>query len=279
MFRYFPSTGSMDVYTWMRAAAVEAGLDPTVCALATLDSPDWREETAPEGGPIRILRKRGVLLSDDDRVFSFVVITGGSGRWENRVDRISVLSALTPSDRIGLEDELTEARRVLRGEVFFPPALFSISYPTRDGTETWGTVLSAGEEDQHTRTAFRRDGTIETSPLPEMSFSESGVPHRVPEWIEDPYAFAAEQAQRETPLAQFRCPCCRCLTLMERAAYEICHVCWWEDDGQDDPHADERWGGPNGSLTLSEARENFRRLGAVEERLVVHARPPLPDEL
>jgi cysteine-rich CPCC protein len=66
---------------------------------------------------------------------------------------------------------------------------------------------------------------------------------------------------------------------MERAAYEICDVCWWEDDGQDDPHADERWGGPNGSLTLSEARENFRRLGAVEERLVAHARPPTPDEL
>jgi hypothetical protein len=36
-------------------------------------------------------------------------------------------------------------------------------------------------------------------------------------------------------------------------------MCNWEDDGQNDPHAEERWGGPNGDYTLSEARTNFIR--------------------
>jgi hypothetical protein len=36
-------------------------------------------------------------------------------------------------------------------------------------------------------------------------------------------------------------------------------LCGWEDDGQDDPHADEVWGGPNYELSLSQARSNFER--------------------
>jgi len=57
----------------------------------------------------------------------------------------------------------------------------------------------------------------------------------------------------------YTCPCCGYPTLGERGAYDICGLCNWEDDGQDDPHADEVWGGPNGSYSLTEARENFTR--------------------
>ena len=45
---------------------------------------------------------------------------------------------------------------------------------------------------------------------------------------------------------------------MERGAFEICFLCWWEDDGQDDADADSVRGGPNGEILLSEARANFR---------------------
>ena len=55
----------------------------------------------------------------------------------------------------------------------------------------------------------------------------------------------------------FRCPCCGFRTLSERSSWEICNVCWWEDDGQDDPNADEVWGGPNARYSLSVARTNF----------------------
>jgi len=76
-----------------------------------------------------------------------------------------------------------------------------------------------------------------------------------------------------------RCPCCGNLTLGERGGFDICPVCFWEDDGQDDPHADEVWGGPNGGLSLTEARTNYRRIGASDERALRHVRPPRPDEI
>ena len=50
----------------------------------------------------------------------------------------------------------------------------------------------------------------------------------------------------------------RSLTLSERGGFEICSVCWWEDDGQDDADADVVRGGPNGDLSLTQARKNFR---------------------
>lgn len=61
------------------------------------------------------------------------------------------------------------------------------------------------------------------------------------------------------PGARYPCPCCGYPTLYERGGYEICPLCEWEDDGQDDPHADEVWGGPNKRYSLSQARENFER--------------------
>jgi len=70
------------------------------------------------------------------------------------------------------------------------------------------------------------------------------------------------------------CPCCGHATLSARSAYEICPVCFWEDDGQDDENADEVWGGPNGSLSLTEGRRNFVALGACEERSLEHVRSP-----
>ena len=58
-----------------------------------------------------------------------------------------------------------------------------------------------------------------------------------------------------------RCPCCSLPTIGERGWYEICTVCWWEDDGQDDSDADDVLGGPNKGYSLSAARENFKKHG------------------
>lgn len=55
----------------------------------------------------------------------------------------------------------------------------------------------------------------------------------------------------------YACPCCHLATLESRCTWEICDECGWEDDGQDDPHADEVWGGPNGRLSLTEARNQY----------------------
>ena len=42
----------------------------------------------------------------------------------------------------------------------------------------------------------------------------------------------------------YRCPCCGYKTLPERGGFELCPVCFWEDDGQDDADADTIRGGP-----------------------------------
>lgn len=65
-----------------------------------------------------------------------------------------------------------------------------------------------------------------------------------------------------------KCPCCGFLTLEERGGYEICEVCNWEDDGQDDSNANVVFGGPNGALSLAEARRNFKENTLLQE--IIH---------
>lgn len=65
------------------------------------------------------------------------------------------------------------------------------------------------------------------------------------------------------------CPCCGYPTIPVRGACEICPLCAWEDDGQDDPERrpagaseaapDAVVFGPNHDYSLSEARANFAR--------------------
>lgn len=100
-------------------------------------------------------------------------------------------------------------------------------------------------------------------------------PSRGLAWYEA-YTNRLDSQPSDLPL---RCPCCGCKTLSERGGFDICQVCFWEDDGQDDYDADVKRGGPNGSLSLKEARENYLRLGACEESMVVNIRPPRSDEL
>ena len=77
----------------------------------------------------------------------------------------------------------------------------------------------------------------------------------------------------------YTCPCCGYPMLTERDGYEICHLCFWEDDGQDDPHADERWGGPNGRYTLTEARQNFLKYWNMFSPDDHHFQPPMGELL
>jgi Cysteine-rich CPCC len=70
-----------------------------------------------------------------------------------------------------------------------------------------------------------------------------------------------KQISKEKQWATYRdrslCPCCFMPTLDERCGWEICPICFWEDDGQDTDDADVVRGGPNHDYSLQEARENF----------------------
>ena len=59
------------------------------------------------------------------------------------------------------------------------------------------------------------------------------------------------------------CPCCGERTLDERGGFDMCSICLWEDDGQDDHDADVVRGGPNGGLSLTAARELWKETGRV----------------
>lgn len=83
-------------------------------------------------------------------------------------------------------------------------------------------------------------------------------------------------AAKEQP--SYHCPCCGNLTLHGRGEDEICPVCFWHDDGQDDHDADEVRGGPNYQLSLTQARVNFRSFGAVEKKHVSSVRAPTVEE-
>ena len=58
-----------------------------------------------------------------------------------------------------------------------------------------------------------------------------------------------------------QCDCCDYFTIPEGHDYEICPVCFWEQDssGISEPEASS---GANHGLTLREGRENFIALGA-----------------
>jgi hypothetical protein len=98
------------------------------------------------------------------------------------------------------------------------------------------------------------------------------------EWSVEQWASNAVHTS-EGQAGPFRCPCCGYLTLDARADYVICPVCFWEDDGQDDHDTDVVRGGPNGDLSLTQARDKFRQFGACAEKFLDKVRRPRPEEL
>lgn len=77
----------------------------------------------------------------------------------------------------------------------------------------------------------------------------------------------------------YKCPCCEYYTFDEQASgtFQICSVCYWEDDGVQ--LNDPTYRGGANVVSLNEARENFKKFGAIEERFKRFVRPPERDEL
>ncbi|MBP1822529.1 hypothetical protein [Mycobacterium sp. OAE908] len=75
---------------------------------------------------------------------------------------------------------------------------------------------------------------------------------------------AVDEVVGEPPAAE-ACPCCGYATLDARGCSDICHVCWWEDDGTDNDDA-ETVGGPNHDVSLTQGRANFLTHGSSDPR-------------
>ena len=78
------------------------------------------------------------------------------------------------------------------------------------------------------------------------------------------------------PVQRFACPCCGYNTLNAPVrSFEICAVCFWEVDYDDDPY---QISGPT-HLSLNEARLNFVTHGACQSHIVRSVRRPEADEI
>ena len=76
---------------------------------------------------------------------------------------------------------------------------------------------------------------------------------------------------------KFACPVCGYLTLLEQYD-EICEVCFWQSDHVDNnPDPANKTLGPN-HVNLYQAKINFAKFGAAEERNIKNVRPPREKE-
>ena len=77
---------------------------------------------------------------------------------------------------------------------------------------------------------------------------------------------------------KYQCPCCGYYTFPEKpgGSYDICPVCFWEDDAAQ--LRDEQYAGGANRVSLAVARENYASFGACEESMRDQVREPLEDE-
>ena len=87
-------------------------------------------------------------------------------------------------------------------------------------------------------------------------------------------------ARLDTPFGgRVQCRCCGYLTIESYGHYEICPVCYWEDDPTTIWEPDDGSPGPN-HISLTEGRANFADTGISDggARGGSKVRDPLPEE-
>jgi hypothetical protein len=74
------------------------------------------------------------------------------------------------------------------------------------------------------------------------------------------------------------CPCCGYKVLSEKAPgmYNICPICFWEDDPDqfEDPDFDDA----ANKVSLRQAQKNFLKYGASKKEFIGHVRKPMKSD-
>ncbi|MCM3169185.1 CPCC family cysteine-rich protein [Peribacillus frigoritolerans] len=73
---------------------------------------------------------------------------------------------------------------------------------------------------------------------------------------------------------KYTCPCCGYKTLEEEppGTYDICSICFWEDDGVQ--HSDPDYDGGANTPSLRQAQKNYLVFGACEDGCIEFVRKP-----
>ncbi|AGL16157.1 CPCC family cysteine-rich protein [Actinoplanes sp. N902-109] len=131
--------------------------------------------------------------------------------------------------------------------------------PVEQGVATEDARAGSLHRDHGEADPYDRDSAAVThQPTEDVSVQEDLAGCRtdwLPQYVSMKNVFAAV---RDAP---YTCPCCGHATLSERGSYEICDECGWEDDGQDNHDSAFVRGGPNGGLSLDQARVEYVRKG------------------
>lgn len=77
----------------------------------------------------------------------------------------------------------------------------------------------------------------------------------------------------------YTCPCCGYLTLDEKphGTYDICSICFWEDD--DVQYNDPNYEGGANVPSLRQAQQNFIKFGACDEGSIKFVRKPNQEDI
>lgn len=78
-------------------------------------------------------------------------------------------------------------------------------------------------------------------------------------------------------MRKYTCPCCGYKTLDSEHDYDICPICFWEDDSYqyENPHYK---GGTNNEISLYDAQINYKRFGTCDYRCINSVRKPSMDD-
>lgn len=79
-------------------------------------------------------------------------------------------------------------------------------------------------------------------------------------------------------IEKFACPCCgyKTFTQQPNGTYDICQVCFWEDDPIQ--LEDSNYEGGANSVSLRQGQKNFIAFGACDREMIEFVRPATEDE-
>lgn len=73
-------------------------------------------------------------------------------------------------------------------------------------------------------------------------------------------------------MKKYTCPCCGYKTLESEHEYDICPICFWEDD--DIQFDDADFSGGANDVSLRQAQKNYSQFGACQKNMLNHVRKP-----
>jgi len=187
---------------------------------------------------------------------------------------------LPPSESIAALSELQRAREIIRKTIahshlashgldqFGDGSWASFSRHVSEGDERWDFTIEvrvgrSGHAEITDVTVVRPGDDVADPDDPDAEPIEPRAPLTAADLV---------------PFGMIACPCCGHATITQRDHFEICAVCFWEDDGQDNPDAHVERGGPN-KVSLAQGRANFLAFGASCEADPARVRRPTREEV